>query len=52
MANLVEALSLVFECVDASEVGRRYQPEVLVTQVEARSGDVGFKDSGNEEVTP
>ena len=34
--NLVEALSLFFECADASEVERRCQPEVLVTQVEVR----------------
>ena len=34
--NLVEALSLFFECADASEVERRFQPEVLVTQVEVR----------------
>ena len=34
--NLVEALSLFFECADASEVQRRFQPEVLVTQVEVR----------------
>ena len=34
--NLVEALSLFFECADPSEVERRFQPEVLVTQVEVR----------------
>ena len=34
--NLIEALSLFFECADASEVERRFQPEVLVTQVEIR----------------
>ena len=34
--NLVEALSLFFECADASEVERRFHPEVLVTQVEVR----------------
>ena len=34
--NLVEALSLFFECADASAVERRCQPEVLVTQVEVR----------------
>jgi predicted RNase H-like HicB family nuclease len=34
--NLVEALSLFFECADSAEVERRYHPEVLVTQVEVR----------------
>ena len=34
--NLVEALSLFFECADGSEVERRFRPEVLVTQVEVR----------------
>jgi len=34
--NLVEALTLFFESADASEVMRRYQPEVLVTQIEVR----------------
>ena len=34
--NLVEALTLFFECADASEVKRRFQPEVLITQVEVR----------------
>ena len=34
--NLVEALSLFFECADPSEVQRRFRPEVLVTQVEIR----------------
>jgi predicted RNase H-like HicB family nuclease len=34
--NLVEALSLFFECADDSEVERRFRPEVLVTQVEVR----------------
>ena len=34
--NLVEALSLFFECADVSEVERRFHPEVLVTQVEVR----------------
>ena len=34
--NLVEALSLFFECADASEIERRYRAEVLVTQVEVR----------------
>lgn len=34
--NLVEALTLFFESADAAEVDRRFQPEVLVTQVEVR----------------
>ena len=34
--NLVEALTLFFESAAASEVKRRYQPEVLVTQVEVK----------------
>jgi predicted RNase H-like HicB family nuclease len=34
--NLVEALSLFFECADAAEVQRRFRPEVLITQVEVR----------------
>jgi predicted RNase H-like HicB family nuclease len=34
--NLIEALTLFFESADAAEVTRRYQPEVLVTQVEVR----------------
>ena len=34
--NLAEALSLFFECADASEIERRFQSEVLVTQVEVR----------------
>jgi predicted RNase H-like HicB family nuclease len=34
--NLVEALSLFFECADPAEVERRFQPEVLITQVEVR----------------
>jgi predicted RNase H-like HicB family nuclease len=34
--NLIEALSLFLECADASEVERRFQPEVLITQVEVR----------------
>lgn len=29
--NLVEALSLFFECADPAAVERRFQPEVLVT---------------------
>jgi predicted RNase H-like HicB family nuclease len=34
--NLVEALGLFFECADEAEVKRRFQPEVLITQVEVR----------------
>lgn len=34
--NLVEALTLFFESADTTEVKRRYQPEVLVTQVEVK----------------
>lgn len=37
-ANLVEALSLFFETADASEVARRSQREVFVTQVEVPVG--------------
>lgn len=33
-ANLIEALTLFFECADATELNRRFKPEVLVTQVE------------------
>jgi predicted RNase H-like HicB family nuclease len=32
--NLIEALTLFFECADAAEVERRFRPEVLVTQIE------------------
>jgi predicted RNase H-like HicB family nuclease len=32
--NLVEALSLFFECADAIEVQRRFHPDVLITHVE------------------
>ena len=35
-ANLVEALTLFFECADSDEIRRRFQPEVLVTQIEVR----------------
>lgn len=35
-ANLIEALTLFFECADASEVERRYRPELLITQVEVK----------------
>jgi predicted RNase H-like HicB family nuclease len=34
--NLTEALTLFFECADSAEVSRRFQPEVLVTQVEVK----------------
>ncbi len=35
-ANLIEALTLFFECADTVEVERRFRPEVLVTQVVVR----------------
>ncbi len=35
-ANLVEALTLFFECADPAELKRRFKPEVLVTQVEVK----------------
>lgn len=34
--NLIEALTLFFESADSTEVRRRFQPEVLVTQVEVK----------------
>jgi predicted RNase H-like HicB family nuclease len=34
--NLVEALTLFFECADPAELKRHFQPEVLITQVEVR----------------
>jgi predicted RNase H-like HicB family nuclease len=34
--NLVEALTLFFECADVAEAERRYRPEVLVTRVEVK----------------
>ena len=37
-ANLVEALTLFFETAAASEVSRRFQSEVFVTQVEVPVG--------------
>ena len=37
-ANLVEALTLFFECADPDELNRRFKPEVLVTQVEVEVG--------------
>jgi predicted RNase H-like HicB family nuclease len=33
-ANLIEALTLFFECADPAELNRRFKPEVLITQVE------------------
>lgn len=33
-SNLIEALTLFFECADPAEVKRRFKPEVLVTHVE------------------
>jgi predicted RNase H-like HicB family nuclease len=35
-ANLVEALTLFFECADPAELSRRFKAEVFVTQVEVR----------------
>jgi len=35
-ANLVEALTLFFECADPPELSRRFKTEVLVTQVEVK----------------
>jgi predicted RNase H-like HicB family nuclease len=35
-ANLIEALTLFFECADTAEVERRFRSEVLVTQVEVK----------------
>lgn len=37
-ANLIEALTLFFETASPSEVSRRFQPEVFVTQVEVPVG--------------
>ncbi|MCU0246533.1 MAG: type II toxin-antitoxin system HicB family antitoxin [Bryobacter sp.] len=37
-ANLVEALTLFFETASPSEVSRRFQGEVFVTQVEVPVG--------------
>jgi predicted RNase H-like HicB family nuclease len=34
--NLVEALTLFFECADASEIASRLHSEVFITQVEVR----------------
>jgi predicted RNase H-like HicB family nuclease len=37
-ANLTEALTLFFETADASEIDRRFQPDVFITQVEVPVG--------------
>ncbi len=37
-ANLIEALTLFFETASPSEVNRRFQNEVFVTQVEVPVG--------------
>ena len=37
-ANLVEALTLFFETASPSEVSRRFQSEVFITQVEVLVG--------------
>ena len=37
-SNLTEALTLFFETADASEIDRRFQPDVFVTQVEVPVG--------------
>ncbi len=37
-ANLIEALTLFFETADPSEVARRFNGEVFVTQVEVPVG--------------
>jgi predicted RNase H-like HicB family nuclease len=37
-ANLIEALTLFFETASPSEISRRFQSEVLVTQVEVPVG--------------
>jgi predicted RNase H-like HicB family nuclease len=37
-ANLVEALTLFFEAADPSEIARRFQHEIFVTQVEVPVG--------------
>ena len=33
-ANVIEALTLFFECAEPAELSRRLKPEVFVTQVE------------------
>ena len=37
-ANLIEALTLFFEEADPSEISRRYQADVFITQVEVPVG--------------
>jgi len=37
-SNLTEALTLFFETADSSEIGRRSQREVFITQVEVPVG--------------
>lgn len=37
-SNLAEALSLFFESADASEIDRRFHPDVFVTHVEVPVG--------------
>jgi len=37
-ANLTEALTLFFETAPASEIDRRFQPDVFITQVEVPVG--------------
>ena len=37
-ANLVEALTLFFETASPSEISRRFQSEVFVTQVQVPAG--------------
>ena len=37
-SNLAEAMALFFESADASEIERRFQPDVFITQVEVLVG--------------
>ena len=37
-ANLIEALTLFFECAEPSEIARRFHEEIFVTQVEVPVG--------------
>jgi predicted RNase H-like HicB family nuclease len=37
-ANLIEALTLFFECADPSEIAERFHGDVFVTQVEVPVG--------------
>ena len=37
-SNLTEALALFFETADASEIDRRFQPDVFITHVEVAVG--------------